>query len=256
MGIDPTTAIGQWVSAHMEREQEMLDLHEALENLKGSADYVLMMMMYVIMPDAARVQEDKVKVSSAELNIASAVSNIVTNITNDLNGIKPNNPIADDVAQYPNGQPGSNLYLANDLVTQCQNLSTVLGTPSATWTNPDTGEQETKSWISGGTLTTVSQALTGFVNLIGTNGSQVEANVTTWLANPTENFGGSTGQQNIQSLNSNVQTANEGFGGLTQTASNAVQYDMSLVTQLQSCVKTLLTDIVTFESAMVKKLSS
>jgi len=243
--------VSEWVAANQAKENDELTLSNTLADLKGSVDQIFMLMMLLVLPDAGRVREDDVKIASSELNTSNVISGILTKITTDLNGIKASNTITP-------GQPGSNNCLAADMLKQIGYLQAAWGTssadpgtPSVTWTNPDTGKQETQSWISGSTLSTVRTSLDAFANLVGNNPGIVVQNLLQWTSHPTS--GAPSGQENIQSLNSSAQTSNEAIGGLTQVASNNVSFDMNLTTQLQSCTKTMLSDIATMVAAFTKK---
>jgi hypothetical protein len=245
-----SAAIAGWVSAYKEQENDELSFSQALDGLNGlPTDEKFLLMMTLIMPDSMLQLGDKVNIKSQELNIASALGRVVTNITNDLNGISPTNTI-------PAGTAGSNQSLATDLITQCSALSALLGpsSTSQTWTNPDTGQQETKSWISSSTLSTATNALSSFTGLIGTSGGAagVVSNVLNWINNPTS--GKPSGQVNIQSLNSDLSTVSNAFSGLSQMAQNAVQFETTLVTQSTNCARTLLQDLVNFEKGVQQNL--
>ncbi len=220
---DFTNAVDNWQETYVQQENDELSLTAAIKALKGlSTEEAFGYVVEAVMHDAMKVLEDGVKIKSAELNISTVLSGIVTNITNDLNGIKASNTNTGTPATTSNRSQWSNAALAQDLVTQCGDLSTALASPSASWVNPITGKTETKNWIDSGTLNTMTTALGAFTKLIGASdpsGQTVMNNVLNWTSNPTGK-GKTTGQQNIQSLNSNLSTEDTSTGGLSQMASN------------------------------------
>jgi len=247
-----SAAITSWGDAHVQQEEGEFSLGSAISSLNGMpTDQKYMLLVMLIMPAAMNDREGRVVTSSAELNISSALSAIVTNITTDINGIKASNTTPAGSGSTP--APGSNLAYAQNLVQECNKLSAVLGTPSATWHNPRTGQEETKPWIDAQTLSTVTSSLSSLGSLIDTSdtsGTTAMNNILSWTSNPTS--GSPSGQTQMQALHAAKTTMENAFGGISQMANNKVQFDTTLVTAVTKAAQAMGQSAVNLTKGLVQ----